>query len=95
MKKITIIRLIGYLWLYIIVIDIIFFDYKHISQSLLGTTISGVIASKLTDYKKSPDNETISKKNIKHYILYSFMGNIILFFYKKLYLKIMTFYINI
>ena len=41
---------------------IIFFDYKHISQSLLGTTISGVIASKLTDYKKSPDNETISKK---------------------------------
>ena len=85
MKKITIIRLIGYLWLYIIVIDIIFFDYKHISQSLLGTTISGVIASKLTDYKKSPDNETISKK-ISSIIFYTLLWGISYYFFKKNYI---------
>ena len=79
-KKVLFIRMLGYLWFVLLFVDVIFLNKKYISDSILGTALSGMVASRCTEYKRDSYNESTLKK-ILSILIYVLLGILLYWFW--------------
>lgn len=81
-RIIKVIRIIGYVILSAIAIDIIFFKHRYICQTIFGSGLFAVIGVILAEYKRDYRNHSISQKIVRMVVVILIASILFFIWYK-------------